>query len=104
MMDDMVGSPGTQATWPIASAAVDDSYRNRTTRRSKALKGTAQGVHQLVHPRSLAACPAHRASYRTSASLYLRHTNKKNTLRRRPVFKVHSDIFILRTCTSRPRQ
>jgi len=32
----------------LASAAADDSYRNRTTRRSKALKATAQGVHQLA--------------------------------------------------------
>jgi len=45
-MSDMVGSPGTQSPWPMAAAA--DGYRNRTTRRSKALKGTAQGVHQLA--------------------------------------------------------
>ena len=61
----MVGSPGTQATWPIASAAADDSYRDRTTRRSKALKATAQGVHQLAS--SLAddaAQPIERATVR----------------------------------------
>jgi len=49
----------------LASAAADDSYRNRTTRRSKALKATAQGVHQLAS--SLAddaAQPIERATVR----------------------------------------
>ena len=32
----------------MAIGAAADGYRNRTTRRSKALKGTAQGVHQLA--------------------------------------------------------
>lgn len=79
---DMVGSPGTQATWPMA-----DSYRNRTTRRSKALKGTAQGVHQLAHQ------PIERATVRLRLFfLRLRHKNKQ-ILRRRPVFKVHKGFY-----------
>jgi hypothetical protein len=32
----------------MANGAVADGYLNRTTRRSKALKGTAQGVRQLA--------------------------------------------------------
>ena len=68
----MVGSPGTQSPWPMAAAA--DGYRNRTTRRSKALKGTAQGVPQLA-PSPLAA-PAQRAGFRTSASVSLRQKKK----------------------------
>ena len=85
----MVGSPGTQSPWPMAAAA--DGYRNRTTRRSKALKGTAQGVHQLA-PSPLAA-PAQRAGFRTSASVSLRQKKKvsKYVRRSRPVFKVHAE-------------
>jgi len=59
----------------MANGAAADGYRNRTTRRSKALKGTAQGVHQLA-PSPLAA-PAQRAGFRTSASVSLRQKKGK---------------------------
>jgi hypothetical protein len=83
MEDERHGWKSGDASNMAIGGAAADSYRSRTTRRSKALKGTARGVHTPLAGRGVLPRPSPSSERGTvrpppprRASLFLSVTKK----------------------------